>query len=104
MSSSSEAPRWLASLDRLSPDSELEHMRSVQKSILSHLEETKTVLAQYDEASRELAEDSCQELLSQQKVLQALKRQLDLTYESLMRMRRKVKHLIASEEAHAETA
>lgn len=51
---------------------------------LAHLEETRSVLSQYDSASRELADDSCQELLSQQKVLQALKRQLDLTYESLM--------------------
>lgn len=51
---------------------------------LEHLEETRAVLSQYDDASRELADESCQELLSQQKVLQALKRQLDLTYESLM--------------------
>ncbi|KAK9864178.1 hypothetical protein WJX84_001855 [Apatococcus fuscideae] len=95
----SEAPRWLSSLDHLSPDAELEQMQAVQRSILAHLEETRSVLAQYDTASRELADESCQELLSQEKVLQALKRQLDLTYESLMRMRRKVKALIAAEEA-----
>lgn len=51
---------------------------------IAHLDDTRATLSQYDDASRELADDSCQELLSQEKVLKALKRQLDITYESLM--------------------
>ncbi len=51
---------------------------------MAHLDETRATLSLYDDASRELADDSCQELLSQDKVLKALKRQLDVTYESLM--------------------